>query len=188
MEIVKSIRLSPKNSKFPSVEVLHFKKSKKEKNGLNNHPIQNKSESKSSISLPSAGTQNTETNEMSQSLVPKKLSFNSCISIETPEKRLEALHNQMNSFLYKLKSNKPANNRYIINSCSTSKEDSNMKSKEGSEIKNYAAENAQNIKVFPESKSMTSVQNSCLSVASSDRSRELIQNRIHFLKKKLNKF
>jgi len=187
VEIVKSVRLSPKNSQFPSVEVLHFKKSKKESDASADNLAKTKSESKSNTSLPSAGTQNTETNEITQTIIPKKLSFNSCVSSDTPEKRLVALQNQMQGFLYKLKKDKTGNSRYMINSASSSNENSNFKSIESSQSKpERASKHVKKVKVFDTHKSLTKSESAWVLAPSSDRSRELIQKRISFLKKKLS--
>ena len=76
VEIVKSVRLSPKNQGDPIVEVLHFKK-EKDKNKYNKFMNKNKNDTKLDASLPSLGTYVTDNSEFNKPLMPKKLSFNS---------------------------------------------------------------------------------------------------------------
>lgn len=109
------MRLSPKNGQYPSVEVLHFKKEKANNRSSGKLPPKNKSETKSNISIPSVRTLIADNGDLNNPLIPKKLSFNSSISTETPEKRLETLKSQMNGFLHKLKSNEVISTRYEPN-------------------------------------------------------------------------
>ena len=86
VEIVKSVRLSPKNQGDPIVEVLHFKK-EKDKNKYNKFMSKNKNDTKLDASIPSLGTYVTDNSEFNKPLMPKKLSFNSwSSSTDTPEK------------------------------------------------------------------------------------------------------
>ena len=154
----------------------------------------NKSDSRSNVSLPSAGTQNTESNDMNQPIVPKKLSFNSCVSADTPEKRLQALQAQMNGFLHKLKRDQPVNNRYMERN-NSSNESSNVQ-RNGSKNSKLACANIPKSKENSSSKSnyksprpiqedYVHPKNIQYIGPSAEHSRELIKKRISFLKKKL---
>lgn len=106
-------------------------------------------------------------------LFQNKLSFGSCESLSTPEKRLEALHSQMNGFLHQLRNDQFGNNRYSTGSICISNESYSQKPKE-----EFSPKFAKEAEIY--SKPPLSEK--------PDHSRDLIKKRIMFLKQKLEKF
>ena len=121
MEIVKSIRLSPKNTNYPSVEVLHFKRMGEDNSDSKPNPVKFKQ------SIPTSVVNGISNEDVTQPVVPKKLSFNSVSSMSTPVKEHDGLKQKMNSLLFQLQTS--SQGKYLFGSSTNSNENSEAKPK-----------------------------------------------------------